>query len=44
MKIHLATDHAGLDLKNAIKAYLIQNSHDVTFHVGPAGSFVASTR
>ncbi len=32
MKIHLATDHAGLDLKNAIKAYLIQNSHDVTDH------------
>ena len=32
MKIHLATDHAGLDLKNAIKAYLIQNSHDITDH------------
>ena len=30
MKIHLATDHAGLDLKNAIKAYLIEHSHDVT--------------
>ena len=29
MKIHLATDHAGLELKNLIKAYLIENNHDV---------------
>ena len=32
MKIHLATDHAGLDLKNSIKEYLIDNGHDVTDH------------
>ena len=32
MKIHLATDHAGLDLKNSIKDYLIDNGHDVTDH------------
>ena len=32
MKIHLATDHAGLELKNSIKAYLIENSHDVEDH------------
>tara|TARA_B100002051_G_scaffold54531_1_gene50116 strand:+ start:774 stop:941 length:168 start_codon:yes stop_codon:yes gene_type:complete len=25
MKIHLATDHAGLELKNSIKDYLIKN-------------------
>ena len=24
MKIHLATDHAGLDLKNSIKNYLLK--------------------
>ena len=25
MKIHLATDHAGLELKNTIKTYLKKN-------------------
>ena len=32
MIIHLATDHAGLDLKNLIKKYLIENSFDVQDH------------
>ena len=32
MKIHLATDHAGLDLKNSIKDHLIDNGYDVTDH------------
>ena len=32
MNIHLATDHAGLELKNAIKDYLIGKGHDVTDH------------
>ena len=32
MKIHVATDHAGLDLKNAIRDYLIDKGHDVTDH------------
>jgi ribose 5-phosphate isomerase B len=32
MKIHLATDHAGLDLKNSIKDYLISKGQDVTDH------------
>jgi len=32
MKIHLATDHAGLDLKNLIKEYLIGKGHEVTDH------------
>ena len=32
MKIHLATDHAGLDLKNSIKDHLIDNGHNVTDH------------
>ena len=32
MKIHLATDHAGLDLKNIIKVYLTEKGHDVTDH------------
>tara|TARA_B100000949_G_C13964528_1_gene318395 strand:+ start:80 stop:517 length:438 start_codon:yes stop_codon:yes gene_type:complete len=32
MKIHLATDHAGLDLKNAIKEYLLDKGHDITDH------------
>ena len=32
MKIHLATDHAGLELKNAIKAYLMEKGHDVMDH------------
>ena len=29
MKIHLATDHAGLDLKNSIKNYLLQKEYFV---------------
>ena len=32
MKIHLATDHAGLDLKNIIKEYLSDKGYDVTDH------------
>ena len=32
MKIHLATDHAGLDLKNSIKEYLLNKGHDITDH------------
>ncbi|MCH7612352.1 MAG: RpiB/LacA/LacB family sugar-phosphate isomerase [Candidatus Marinimicrobia bacterium] len=32
MKIHIATDHAGLELKNAIKTYLMEKGHDVTDH------------
>ena len=32
MKIHVATDHAGLELKNSIRDYLINNGHDVTDH------------
>ena len=32
MKIHIATDHAGLDLKNTIKEFLIDKGHDVTDH------------
>ena len=32
MKIHLATDHAGLDLKNTIKHYLTENGYDVKDH------------
>jgi len=32
MKIHIATDHAGLDLKNAIKDYLVEKGHDVFDH------------
>ena len=32
MNIHLATDHAGLELKNAIKDYLIGKGHVVTDH------------
>ena len=32
MNIHLATDHAGLELKNAIKDYLIEKGHEVTDH------------
>ena len=31
-KIHLATDHAGLELKNAIGKYLTEKGHDVTDH------------
>ena len=32
MKIHVATDHAGLELKNSIREYLIDEGHDVTDH------------
>ena len=32
MKIHIATDHAGLDLKNTIKEFLVDKRHDVTDH------------
>ena len=33
MKIHIATDHAGLELKNIIRDYLIEKGHDVKDHV-----------
>ena len=33
MTIHLATDHAGLKLKNLIKTYLIDKGYDVMDHV-----------
>ena len=32
MKIHIATDHAGLELKNIIRDYLISKGHEVTDH------------
>ena len=32
MKIHLATDHAGLELKDKIKLYLTESGHEVTDH------------
>ena len=32
MKIHLATDHAGLDIKNEIKLYLSNGGHHVIDH------------
>ncbi len=32
MKMHIATDHAGLDLKNIIRDYLISKGHEVTDH------------
>ena len=32
MKIHLATDHAGLELKNSIKNYLLQKKYFVEDH------------
>ena len=32
MKIHIATDHAGLDLKNIIRDYLISKGHEVKDH------------
>ena len=32
MKVHLATDHAGLDLKNTIKEYLLDKGYDVKDH------------
>ena len=31
-EIHIATDHAGLELKNAIRDYLKGEDHDVTDH------------
>ncbi|MBT5995461.1 MAG: ribose-5-phosphate isomerase, partial [Candidatus Marinimicrobia bacterium] len=32
MKIHIATDHAGLELNNIIRDYLIEKGHDVKDH------------
>ena len=32
MRVHLATDHAGLELKNSIKSYLIDKGYDVMDH------------
>jgi ribose 5-phosphate isomerase B len=32
MRIHLATDHSGLELKNSIKTYLIDKGYDVMDH------------
>ncbi len=32
MKIHIATDHAGFALKEAVIAYLIEQNHDVVDH------------
>ena len=32
MKIHISTDHAGLELKNIIRDYLIEKGHAVTDH------------
>tara|TARA_B100000676_G_C17766287_1_gene674267 strand:+ start:240 stop:680 length:441 start_codon:yes stop_codon:yes gene_type:complete len=32
MKIHIATDHAGFDLKSKIKDYLISKGHEVVDH------------
>ena len=32
MKIHIATDHAGLELKNFIKEHLISKGYNVTDH------------
>ena len=32
MKIHLATDHAGLELKNSIKDHLLDKGYNVTDH------------
>ena len=32
MKIHLATDHAGLELKDKIKQHLTDSGHDVIDH------------
>jgi ribose 5-phosphate isomerase B len=32
MIIHLATDHAGLDLKNSIKSYLINIGYEINDH------------
>jgi ribose 5-phosphate isomerase B len=35
MRVHLGSDHAGLDLKNAIAAHLVANGHEPVDH-GPA--------
>jgi len=32
MRVHLATDHAGLELKNIIKEFLLNNGHEVKDH------------
>ena len=32
MNIHIATDHAGLEMKNSIKEFLLGNGYDVTDH------------
>ena len=32
MKIHLATDHAGLELKNTIKNYLLESGYHIKDH------------
>ena len=32
MRVHLATDHAGFELKNSIKTYLIDKGYDVMDH------------
>lgn len=32
MKIHIATDHAGLNIKNALGEYLRGKGHDITDH------------
>ena len=39
MKIHLATDHAGLDLKNSIKNYLLQKEYFDMKETGYGGSY-----
>jgi len=32
MKIHIATDHAGFALKEAVMTYLIEQNHDIVDH------------
>jgi len=34
MRLHIGSDHAGLELKNELLAHLVSNGHDVTDH-GP---------
>jgi ribose 5-phosphate isomerase B len=34
MRLHIGSDHAGLELKNDLLAHLVNNGHDVTDH-GP---------
>ncbi len=34
MRLHIGSDHAGLELKNVLLAHLVNNGHDVTDH-GP---------